>query len=54
MTIHDLVDRVKSLPKDRAEEQIRTFLMIQIGPDLKGKPLENRFKRKMRKRVKEL
>lgn len=54
MTIQDIVARVKSLPQDQAEQQVRNFLNIMIGPDLKGQLLENRYKRKMRKRVKDL
>lgn len=54
MTIETLVNRVKTLPQDQAEHQVRNFLAILIGPDLKGQLLENRYKRKLRKRIKDL
>jgi len=54
MTLSDLVERVKTLPKPQAEFQIKRFIIDFIGPDKPGQLLENRYKRKIKRNVSKL
>jgi hypothetical protein len=51
MTLADLIDRIKVVPKHQAEDQVKRFMLELIGQDKPGKLLENRYKRKLRRIV---
>lgn len=54
ISIQELIDRIKTLPKAKAEESVRQFLLGFIGPDQKRDYLRNKFRREERQRVGEL
>lgn len=54
MSITELVRRVKILPNKQAESQVKLFLSQFVGAEIPGDILQNRYKRKLKRRVEKL
>jgi hypothetical protein len=48
LPIDDFIDRVKTLPQNKARAQVRAYLLAFVGDEKKGDILRNRYKREMR------